>query len=453
MKHKVLGFLFAIVFCCICYLGFRFAIAFLINEDYKDTEQMNEYFQEDGLNNEASEYSLDDIISQFSIEEDDDTIISYKRIEHIVKNGESMDDILLGYKIPQSEVKDIISGALKKKHNIFNIKKNQIITFDIKEREIEPSDEQFDVNTANGTKNKITEVSSITLKTDIDKYLLIKRTDDGFLYDTKIIELQKKMIIREAVIDNSLFYDGIKAGLSAESIMSIIAMYSYDIDFARDLKQGDSFTIASEELFDENGKSLKTLRILYSRLNTASNGKLEYFYYEPSKYYFNGKGESVQKSLLKTPINGARISSKFGHRRHPILGYTKLHKGIDFAAPRGTPIFAAGDGVIVYRGIYKGYGNYIKVKHNQTYSTAYAHMSRFAPRFRNGSKVKQGQVIGYVGSTGFSTGNHLHYELFKGSSQINPQSIKTRSNQTLSNKQLKDFIYRLGKFKKDNDIK
>ena len=443
----------AVILCIICYFALRFAMAFLVQQDYKDTQQAGDYFSyedaeidaeggEESKENDSqkTKYSLDDIISQMNLEEEGDGFVSYKIIEHSVKHGEDISSIMRLYGTERQEIDKIIAGATKKKQNIFNIKTGQIIRLEVK---------QYESDT-NGLTN--TDIQSITMKTDFDRYLIINRSGDGFLYDVKIIDLKKRLNIKQIKINNSLFYDATRAGLSQQNIRSIIAMYSYDIDFARDLHDGDTLIVASEELADKDGKSVKTLKMIYSKLKTSTSGSFEYFYYEPAKHYFNSKGESAQKGLLRTPVNGARISSKFGHRRHPILGYTKLHKGIDFAAPKGTPIFAAGEGTIIYRGVYKGYGNYVKIRHNSTYSTAYAHLSRFSSKFRNGSRVKQGQVIGYVGSTGFSTGNHLHYELHKNGSQINPQSIKTRSYNVLSNKQLKDFIDRLKRFKKDNNL-
>ncbi len=454
IKKRLTGVLVTIIFCTACYFALRLAMAFLVQQDYKDTQQVVEYFNYDelesgpedgeGESEEAAsqkpKYSLEDIISQMNLEEDEDGFASYKIIEHSVKSGEDIAGIMRLYGAEKQEVEEIIAGATKKTQNIFNIRKGQVIRLEIKQYE----------NDKDGSKN--TDIQSITMKTDFDRYLMINRSGDGFLYDVKIIELKKRLNVKQIKINNSLFYDATRAGLSHQNIMSIIAMYSYDIDFARDLHDGDALTVATEELTDKDGKSVKTLKMIYSKLKTSGSGSFEYFYYEPAKHYFNANGESAQKGLLRTPINGARISSKFGHRRHPILGYTKLHKGIDFAAPKGTPVFAAGEGTIIYRGVYKGYGNYVKIRHNSTYSTAYAHLSRFSSKFRNGSRVKQGHVIGYVGSTGFSTGNHLHYELHKNGSQINPQSIKTRSYNVLSTKQLKDFKYRFHKFKKDNAL-
>ena len=242
------------------------------------------------------------------------------------------------------------------------------------------------------------------------------------------------------VIKNGLFSDGVDSGISASTMMKMINLYSYDIDFQRDIHSGDKFEMLVESFFDENGKKIKDGNVLYSLIK-LSNRQVETYAYQVGDRleYFDAKGNSMRKSLLRTPINGARVSSGFGMRRHPILGYSKMHKGVDFAAPTGTPILAAGSGTIVYMGVKGGYGNYVQIKHNVDYSTAYGHASRFNKKFKSGNKVTQGDVIAYVGTTGRSTGPHLHFELIYKGNQVNPSKVKATSGLKLVGKDLVKF--------------
>ncbi len=239
-------------------------------------------------------------------------------------------------------------------------------------------------------------------------------------------KLAKKRMRYVGKIENGLFVDATAVGASPNAVMNMIGLYGYSVDFQRDIQKNDEFEIVVESFFTESGRKVRDGNILFAMLKLRGRENEMYgFEGKNGLEYYDKNGVSVRRSLLRTPVNGARISSKFGYRRHPVLGYSKLHKGVDFAAPRGTPIFAAGKGVITYRARYGSYGNFIRIKHNSTYETAYAHMSRFNPRFRNGSRVKQGDVIGYVGTTGRSTGPHLHFEVRSGGRAINPASVKT----------------------------
>ncbi len=274
------------------------------------------------------------------------------------------------------------------------------------------------------------------------EYRVEKDGKDSFVAKKVKRELTQKVARYKGVIDEGLFVDATKAGASANAVMNMIALYGYDVDFQRDIRSGDKFEIVVEAFYNKGGKKVKDGNVLFAMLDLKNKRKIAMYAYRMpngSLQYFDKKGYSVKKSLLKTPINGARVSSKFGFRRHPVLGYSKLHKGVDFAARRGTPIFAAGDGSIVRRGRNGGYGNYIKIKHNSTYQTAYAHMSRFNPRFKNGSRVKQGDVIGYVGTTGRSTGPHLHFEVLRKGKAINPARVKAVSGTRLKGSQLTEF--------------
>ena len=270
----------------------------------------------------------------------------------------------------------------------------------------------------------------------------VAKSKEGFAAKKIIHEFTQETVKYEGIINEGLFVDATKAGASANAVMNMIALYGYDVDFQRDIRSGDKFEMVVEAFYNKGGKKVKDGNVLFAMLDLANKRKIAMYAFRKkngSLEYFDKEGNSVKKSLLKTPISGARVSSGFGMRRHPVLGYSKLHKGVDFAARRGTPIFAAGDGQIIYRGRYGGYGNFIKIKHNSTYQTAYAHMSKFNGRFKNGSRVKQGDVIGYVGTTGRSTGPHLHFEVISRGKAINPSRVKAVSGTKLKGSELAEF--------------
>ena len=222
--------------------------------------------------------------------------------------------------------------------------------------------------------------------------------------------------------------------------MNMISLYGYDVDFQRDIRSGDKFEMLVESFYSQDGKKVKDGNVLFSSLILQNRGINVYMHKIENRIeYFDAKGNSIRKSLLKTPINGARVSSGFGMRRHPILGYSKMHKGMDFAASSGTPILAAGNGIVVYMARKGGYGNYVEIRHNSEYSTAYGHASRFNKKFRVRAKVKQGDVVAYVGSTGRSTGPHLHFEVLYKGRQINPSKVKATSGIKLLGKELARF--------------
>ena len=295
-------------------------------------------------------------------------------------------------------------------------------------------------------KNNIN-IKKLTIEISPEEQIIVeKNVGDSDLYVYKARKNKKKLnkhlFKYVATISNSLYVDGTEVGVSPNIMINMINLYSFDVDFQRDIREGDKFEILYESYFDDSGKHIKDGEVLFARLDLKRVGVLNMYRHKYGNIYeyFNEKGNSVRKSLLRTPVNGARISSGFGLRRHPVLGYNKLHKGVDFAAPRGTPIFAAGDGNIDYLGRKGSYGNYVRIHHNSKYSTAYAHMNGFAKGLRKGSRVKQGQVIGYVGTTGRSTGPHLHYEVLSGGKQINPSQVKTTSGINLKGQQYKNFI-------------
>jgi murein DD-endopeptidase MepM/ murein hydrolase activator NlpD len=231
------------------------------------------------------------------------------------------------------------------------------------------------------------------------------------------------------------------AGVPLEILSKAIKLYSFDVDFQRDIQKNDEFEILYEVFFNSIKGSVSNGNIKYIKLNLHGNN-LEYFiFYDDNGHfdYFNKEGKNVRKALMKTPIDGARLSSSYGVRKHPILGYNKLHKGVDFAAPKGTPVYAAGNGVIDFVGRNGGYGNFIRIRHNSSYKTAYAHLNNYNKNIYKGARVNQGETIGYVGSTGKSTGPHLHYEVIYQNKQINPMKMKLPSGKILKDEELKKF--------------
>lgn len=285
-------------------------------------------------------------------------------------------------------------------------------------------------------------LSALTLPVSYDREVAIDRGDDGsFSAREVLVPLAEETVAASGQIDSSLFVDGTRAGIPTPVLIEMIRIFSYDVDFQRDIWAGDGFEILYERKKNADGQVVHNGEVLYAKL-TLRGEEFPLYRYETSKGdldYFNEKGESVRKALMKTPIDGARLSSTFGKRKHPILGYTKMHTGVDFAAPSGTPIYAAGDGTVLQAGVHGGYGNYVRLRHNGTYQTAYAHMKGFARGIRKGARVRQGQIIGYVGTTGRSTGPHLHYEVLTDGRQINPLGLKLPSGETLKGTELAKF--------------
>ncbi|MBL4693446.1 MAG: peptidoglycan DD-metalloendopeptidase family protein [Magnetovibrio sp.] len=255
-------------------------------------------------------------------------------------------------------------------------------------------------------------------------------------------DLQTQTVQAEGNIDLSLFAAGSKAGVAPSVMAELVRAFSWDVDFQRDIRKNDHFKVMYERKIDDNGTVVYNGRIVFAALTLSGDLKPIYLHQLKSGAwdYFDDKGQSAKKALMRTPIDGARLSSSFGRRRHPVLGYTKMHKGTDFAAPRGTPIYAAGDGIIVKSGRNGSYGNYIKIRHNSEYATAYAHMKSIKRGRSKGSRVRQGQAIGYVGTTGRSTGPHLHYEILRNGRQTNPMRVKMPSGIKLKGEELANFV-------------
>ena len=344
----------------------------------------------------------------------------YKEFNYIVQNNDTIEKILKKYKVTTKDINNIASAVIKKKlSNIFAKTEVKII---IKE--------EFGANKIVSLSYPVNEITTVE----------IKRNKDGFVVNENILKLEKKEVVLFNTIKKNLYSSAIEAGIEPNIIVEFANMYGFEVDFQRDIRSGDKFEVYYEQYIDENNVVRNTGKIIYASMFVNNKELSLYnFKFNNKEGYYDVDGKSVIKTLMKTPINGARLSSSFGLRKHPILGYNKLHQGTDFAAPTGTPIMASGSGVILRAQKYKGYGNFVSIKHNSTYVTAYGHMSKYGRGIRKGIRVKQGQIIGYVGSTGMSTGPHLHYEVIKNGKRINSQRLKLPTGKVLSNQARNKF--------------
>ena len=345
----------------------------------------------------------------------------YKKIKHKIRAGETFDKILENYSIEKTEINKI-KKSLKKKINLNKLNTKQIIQFSLDK-----------------TNNKIDE---FTYQISNTKKIYLKRSIEGDNFDEKIlsIQLDKKIIYKENIILQSLYKAAMNQKIPANIIIEFARIYGFQVDFQRDIRKKDKFQIMYEVFLNEKKEIIETGEILFANLKiSGQDNGLYYFDQKGSEGHYDKGGKSVKKALMKTPINGARLSSPFGMRKHPIDGYNKMHRGTDFAAPMGTPIMASGDGVVKKAGWCGGGGNCVKIKHNSTYQTVYAHMSKFARGIKAGVRVKQGQTIGYVGSTGKSTGPHLHYEVIINGKKVNSQKLKLPSGKILKGNERKLF--------------
>ncbi|MCD6034723.1 MAG: peptidase domain protein [Rickettsiales bacterium] len=282
----------------------------------------------------------------------------------------------------------------------------------------------------------------LAIKESKDLTIQVAWDGEGYIAQPIYTLLIKKTHKVRATIESSLYASAVEAGVPEPLLMNIIQAYSYDVDFQRDIQKGDTIDVFFEGLYRPDGSLAKNGKLLYARLYTDNKPLEIYLHNSPEGFpeYYTPEGKTVRKALLRTPIDGARLTSGFGTRRHPVLGYTKMHKGVDFAAPTGTPIYASGNGVIERANHFGAYGNYVRIKHNATFASAYAHLTRFKKGIRPGVRVKQGDIIGYVGTTGRSTGPHLHYEIIKAGQQVNPSKVKFAPRTQLAGKALKQFI-------------
>ena len=359
--------------------------------------------------------------STFFINKNNNTFNNKKIIT--VKSGDSLQRILVKEGIDQKEINKI-NSLLKEKIKIINLQIGQKINLLIKKE-----NNKILLSRLSFSLNEITNI-----------YIFANSEEN---YNVKIIDkiLEKKNFLAKGVIKNSLYNSAQQQGVDPEIIIEFARIFGFEIDFQRDIRENDEFQILYERFEDDDGEVQKNGEIIFAYLN--NNGReISLYRYKDEKNnigYYSQDGKSIEKALMKTPINGARLSSSFGLRKHPILGYNKLHQGTDFAAPKGTPIMASGSGTIEMASWNGGYGKYVRIRHNSTYKTAYAHLSRFGKNIRRGAKVQQGQIIGYVGSTGRSTGPHLHYEVLVQNKRVNSQRLKLPSGKNLAGKEKQIF--------------
>jgi murein DD-endopeptidase MepM/ murein hydrolase activator NlpD len=340
----------------------------------------------------------------------------YKKYNHKIKSGETFDKILNSYSIDKQQIIAIKENLLKK-ININKLNTSQRIQITIDQ-----------------TNNKITEFIFQISNTE---KIILSKTKENTEFNKKIltVKLNKKIIYTENMILQSLYKAATDQDIPPNIIIEFARIYGFQVDFQRDIRKEDKFQIMYEIFIDKNDKIIETGEILFANLKlSGQDNSLYYFDKKNVEGHYNRNGKSVQKALMKTPINGARLSSSFGMRKHPIDGFNKMHRGTDFAAPKGTPIMASGNGTVKKAGWCGGGGNCVKIKHNSTYETVYAHMSKFARGIKKGVRVKQGQTIGYVGSTGKSTGPHLHYEVIVNGKKVNSQKLKLPSGRILKGK-------------------
>ena len=345
----------------------------------------------------------------------------YKEINYVIKNNDTVEKILKKFKVRNQDIKDIsIKLKRKKLANIYSGRKISLILKKL----------------ADGNNTVVNFIYPIDNTSSVE----IRKSQSEFLVKENILQLYKKEVVVKNVIKNNLYSSAVESGVEPNIIVEFARIFGFEVDFQRDIRKGDWFEILYEKFEDDNNKVRDTGKIIYASMYV--NGEeinLYNFKFNNEEEYYDIKGKSITKSLMKTPINGARLSSSFGMRKHPILGYNKMHRGTDFAAPSGTPIMASGSGVITRARWCGGGGNCVKIKHNSTYQTIYAHMKAFAKGIKEGRKVKQGQIIGYVGSTGLSTGPHLHYEVIVNGKKVNSQKLKLPSGKTLKGEERKQF--------------
>ena len=375
----------------------------IVNENYKEL-----------INNIYFKKSIEYIFNNLSPK--------YKSVEHKISKGETFDKILNRYSIPKNEINKL-KKILSSNYDLNNLKTGLVIKFTL------------DESNSKNINNFLFPISRT------EKVQLTKNLETN-LFEEKILitNLNKKIVFKEGKILQSLYKTAVDLNIKPGIVIEFARIYGFQVDFQRDIRKNDNFQIMYEVFEDDNGKVFETGNIIFADLKLSGvNNSLYYFNKKGSKGHYDANGKSVKKALMKTPINGARLSSSFGMRKHPIDGFNKMHRGTDFAAPMGTPIMASGDGVVTRARWCGGGGNCIKIKHNSTYQTIYAHLKNFGRGIKEGVRVKQGQIIGYVGSTGKSTGPHLHYEVIENGKKINSQKLKLPSGKILKNNERRLF--------------
>ena len=344
----------------------------------------------------------------------------YLEYDYIVKNNDSIESILKKFSVKKDEVAFVVKKI--KKQNLSNISPGQKIKFILKKSDTSENLEIYKINYP---------VSKTT-------FVRIDKRKDGLSITKNITQLFKRNVVVQGNISNNLYSSASSAGMEPSIIIEFARIFGFEVDFQRDIRKGDKFQVMYQRYSDDRNKIIKTGKILYAFLD-VNNQKIKLYRFEQKNNFdfYDEKGKSIRKALMKTPINGARLSSGFGNRKHPILGFTKHHNGTDFAAPTGTPIMASGNGTVIKAGWCGNGGNCVRIRHNSAYTTGYGHMSKIATR--TGRRVRQGQVIGYVGNTGMSTGPHLHYTVSYNGKFINSQKLKLPSGKILSGEERKQF--------------
>ena len=344
----------------------------------------------------------------------------YLEYDYIVKSSDTIESILKKFSVKQSEIALIVKKIKKK--DLSNISPGQKIKFILKKSKNSKDLEIFKINYP---------ISKTT-------FVRIDKRKDGIEITKNVTQLYKRRVIVQGNISNNLYSSATSAGMEPSIIIEFARIFGFEVDFQRDIRKDDEFQVMYERYTNDRNKIVKTGKILYAFLN-VNNQKIKLYRFEQKNEYdfYDEKGKSIRKALMKTPINGARLSSPFGNRKHPILGFTKHHNGTDFAAPTGTPIMASGNGTVIKAGWCGNGGNCVRIRHNSAYTTGYGHMSKIATR--TGRRVKQGQIIGYVGNTGMSTGPHLHYTVSHNGKFINSQKLKLPSGKILNGEERKEF--------------
>ena len=383
-----------------------FSLVFFISINLSETKKINDEknLKEVTSSNEFSSFT-EYLFSRINS--------PYVEVDYKIKNNDSIEKILKKFNIEAIDIKKIsIKLKERKLTNIYSGRKLSLIY----------KKSESGLNSVVNILYPVSNTSSIE----------IRKLQNDFSIKENILKLYKKEVVVKNKITNNLYSSAINADIEPNIIVEFARIFGFEVDFQRDIRRGDWFEIYYEKFEDDNGKVRDTGKIIYASMFVNNNEiNLYNFKHKNEEEYYDIKGKSITKSLMKTPINGARLSSSFGMRKHPILGYNKMHRGTDFAAPSGTPIMASGSGTVTRARWCGGGGNCVKIKHNSTYETVYAHMKSFAKGVKEGKKVKQGQIIGYVGSTGMSTGPHLHYEVIVNGKKVNSQRLKLPSGKIL----------------------
>ena len=402
--------------------------------------------------------TLDNVSSDELGENSDDANRGVDTRTITMERGDTLATALIDAGVPLDDAKAAVN-ALAKVYGIKNLRGGQTfeVTFATGTQKPAPAapSAQITYTPANGgdptdeipnpaAEAPVGRLLSISFSPTVEQDITVTRGADGtFTAKSEQLQLVKKLHRAGARIDSSLYLAAMQSGIPADVVVQMIHMFSYKVDFQRDLKPGDRFEVLYNYYYTPDGRAAKEGDIAYAAMHLG-NRTVQLYRFDPhdggGADFFDANGQSAKGMLMKTPVDGARISSGFGMRFHPVLGYSRMHKGIDFAVPVGTPVMAAGAGTVEQEGWVNGYGNFMVVNHGNTYATAYGHLSRFAPGIHKGSHVRQGQVIAYSGNTGLTTGPHLHYEIRINKVQVNPLTVKVASGRLLSGKERREFL-------------